>query len=98
MIKGALIYHFFLFSLVPVDDVELETREGEEEPLFIPFPFTTRRLKQQPYSRGDPEVAEFFRIVQDPGLMKDIECKLRARTFVTFVADDAVRWRCPTCV
>ncbi|KXX76791.1 hypothetical protein MMYC01_205469 [Madurella mycetomatis] len=64
MIKGALIYHFFLFSLVPADDIELETREGEEEPLFIPFPFTTRRLKQQPYSRGDPE---------DPELMKDIE-------------------------
>ncbi|GAB1309840.1 hypothetical protein MFIFM68171_00050 [Madurella fahalii] len=73
MIKGALIYHFFLFSLLPSDDVELEAREGEEEPLFIPFPFTTRRLKQQPYSRGDPEVAEFFRIVQDSELMRDIE-------------------------
>lgn len=63
MIKGALIYHFLLFVLVgPADETELDGNDDSEESLFIPFPFTTKRVEPQPYPKGGPEAEEFARI------------------------------------
>lgn len=42
------------------------------EPLFIPFPGTTREVKPRPYRGSDPEWQEFVKFSKDPELGKRI--------------------------
>jgi hypothetical protein len=61
MIKGTIVYNLLLFIATPVVD-----EEEEDEPLFIPFPLTTKRIDQPPYSRNGPEWVEYRRVLTDP--------------------------------
>lgn len=48
----------------------------EDEPiLFLPFPFTTKEVRQPPYKGSDPEWATFIAVNKDQQLQKDIKSK-----------------------
>ncbi|KAK4116092.1 hypothetical protein N656DRAFT_701511 [Canariomyces notabilis] len=61
MIKGTIVYNLLLLIATPIVD-----EEEEDEPLFIPFPLTTKRIDQPPYSRNGPEWVEYRRVLTDP--------------------------------
>ncbi|AEO69812.1 901bb8c6-2569-4447-ae21-f6fe5e5549f9 [Thermothielavioides terrestris] len=86
VLKGALVFQLVVSTLSPLvddidDDDDLVPGEDEEndEPLFVPFPFTTKKLPRQPYSGSDPEWIEFIRISKDERLRDAIikhTCKI----------------------
>ena len=55
---------------------ELPEEEVKEldDPIFVPFPFTTREVRSQPYSSRDPEWQMFCTISKD----KDAQTKVRS--------------------
>ncbi|KAF7550115.1 hypothetical protein G7046_g8121 [Stylonectria norvegica] len=56
---------------------EAHALQDEDEPiLFLPFPFTTKEVKQPPYKGSDPEWATFVKLNQDPKLQKSIKLGL----------------------
>jgi hypothetical protein len=60
---------------------EMEDMADEDEPiLFLPFPFTTKEVRQPPYKGSDPEWATFIAVNKDPQLQKDIKSECDART------------------
>ena len=58
---------------------EFERREAEEEDedpiLFLPFPFTTKEVKQLPYKGSDPEWTAFVKVNKDQKLQKEMKCE-----------------------
>lgn len=53
---------------------EMENMVDEDEPiLFLPFPFTTKEVKQPPYRGSDPEWEMFVKVNQDTKLQKEIK-------------------------
>jgi hypothetical protein len=71
--KYALVIQLALYAVSPFvttdaddegvggDDDELQ----EEDPLFIPFPLTTRQVLGRPYRREDPEWQTYVKIQQN---------------------------------
>ncbi|RFU77624.1 hypothetical protein TARUN_4617 [Trichoderma arundinaceum] len=56
---------------------EMEDMADEDEPiLFLPFPFTTKEVRQPPYKGSDPEWATFIAVNKDQQLQKDIKLGL----------------------
>ncbi|TFB02287.1 hypothetical protein CCMA1212_005662 [Trichoderma ghanense] len=56
---------------------EMEDMADEDEPiLFLPFPFTTKEVRQPPYKGSDPEWATFIAVNKDQQLQKDIKMGL----------------------
>lgn len=54
----------------------MEDMADEDEPiLFLPFPFTTKEVRQPPYKGSDPEWATFIAVNKDQQLQKDIKSK-----------------------
>lgn len=54
----------------------MEDMADEDEPiLFLPFPFTTKEVRQLPYKGSDPEWATFIAVNKDQQLQKDIKRK-----------------------
>lgn len=55
---------------------EMEEMAGEEDDplLFLPFPFTTKEVKQPPYKGSDPEWLAFLAVNKDQQVQKDIKC------------------------
>jgi hypothetical protein len=49
-----------------------EDEEEDYQPMFIPFPGTTKELKPLPYRASDPEWQEFLKINKDRNLSKRI--------------------------
>lgn len=53
---------------------DMEDMADEDEPiLFLPFPFTTKEVKQPPYKGSDPEWATFLAVNKDRKLQTDIQ-------------------------
>ncbi|CAM1504445.1 Fc.00g020360.m01.CDS01 [Cosmosporella sp. VM-42] len=53
---------------------EVQNMGDEDEPiLFLPFPFTTKEVKQPPYKGSDPEWEMFVKVNQDTKLQKEIK-------------------------
>lgn len=53
----------------------MEHAADEDEPiLFLPFPFTTKEMKQPPYKGSDPEWLTFLAVNKDQQAQKDIKC------------------------
>ncbi|QLI64076.1 uncharacterized protein G6M90_00g025190 [Metarhizium brunneum] len=54
---------------------EMEEMAGEEDDplLFLPFPFTTKEVKQPPYKGSDPEWLAFLAVNKDQQVQKDIK-------------------------
>ncbi|KAK7404128.1 hypothetical protein QQX98_010086 [Neonectria punicea] len=53
---------------------EVQNMAEEDEPiLFLPFPFTTKEVKQPPYRGSDPEWEMFVKVNQDTKLQKEIK-------------------------
>ncbi|KHN95989.1 uncharacterized protein MAM_06094 [Metarhizium album ARSEF 1941] len=46
---------------------------GDEPILFLPFPFTTKEVKQPPYKGSDPEWLAFMAVNKDQQVQKDIK-------------------------
>ncbi len=74
--------------LAPLDKVaeELEKNLDEEtkkeleehnEPLFIPFPGTTKLVQPPPYRGSDPEWQEYLRFSKNPALGKRARGRLQ---------------------
>lgn len=59
-----------------VEDLPVVESSVDDEPdeLFIPFPLTTKEVSPPPYSRNDPEWAEFIKINKDKELTRKIKC------------------------
>ncbi|KAG9231906.1 hypothetical protein BJ875DRAFT_381899 [Amylocarpus encephaloides] len=51
---------------------EPEEDLGEDKPIFIPFPGTTKELKPKPYRGADPEWQEFVKFSKDRPLQKRV--------------------------
>ena len=49
--------------------------DDDEPILFLPFPFTTKEVKQPPYKGSDPEWEMFVKVNQDTKLQKEIKCR-----------------------
>ncbi|KOS17687.1 hypothetical protein ESCO_002513 [Escovopsis weberi] len=47
--------------------------EDDDVLLFLPFPFTTKEVKQPPYKGSDPEWTTFLAVNKDQQLQKDIK-------------------------
>ncbi|KAF4995873.1 hypothetical protein FGRMN_4830 [Fusarium graminum] len=60
-----------------LSDKEKEEAEADHDPdeplLFLPFPFTTKEVKQPPYRGSDPEWQTFVKVSQDKKLMQEIK-------------------------
>ncbi|KAH7256405.1 hypothetical protein BKA59DRAFT_72115 [Fusarium tricinctum] len=60
-----------------LSDKEKEEAEADHDPdeplLFLPFPFTTKEVKQPPYRGSDPEWQTFVKVSQDKKLLQDIK-------------------------
>jgi hypothetical protein len=55
---------------------EVQNMGEEDEPiLFLPFPFTTKEVKQPLYRGSDPEWETFVKVNQDTKLQKEIKCE-----------------------
>ncbi|KAH6990939.1 hypothetical protein BKA56DRAFT_573445 [Ilyonectria sp. MPI-CAGE-AT-0026] len=52
---------------------EVQNMEEDEPMLFLPFPFTTKEVKQPPYRGSDPEWEMFVKVNQDTKLQKEIK-------------------------
>ncbi|EXL89241.1 hypothetical protein FOPG_00006 [Fusarium oxysporum f. sp. conglutinans race 2 54008] len=53
---------------------EAEALHDPDEPLiFLPFPFTTKEVKQPPYRGSDPEWQTFVKVSQDKKLLQEIK-------------------------
>jgi hypothetical protein len=66
-----------LASALDDDDEPLSDEELEElEPLFIPFPFTTRQIESLPYRGIDPEWQAFVKISKDQKIVRSLEYSL----------------------
>ncbi|KAM0547015.1 hypothetical protein ACHAPJ_010558 [Fusarium lateritium] len=53
---------------------EAEANHDPDEPLlFLPFPFTTKEVKQPPYRGSDPEWQTFVKVSQDKKLLQEIK-------------------------
>lgn len=58
-------------------ELEQEADDEDADPiLFLPFPFTTKEVKQLPYKGSDPEWAAFVKVNKDPKLQKQMKVKL----------------------
>lgn len=56
---------------------EVHNLTDEDEPiLFLPFPFTTKEVKQPLYKGSDPEWATFLKVNKDTKLQNDIRRKI----------------------
>jgi hypothetical protein len=56
-------------------ELEQEAEDEEGDPLlFLPFPFTTKEVKQLPYKGSDPEWAAFVKVNKDPKLQRQMKC------------------------
>ncbi|KAF5635470.1 uncharacterized protein FTJAE_6368 [Fusarium tjaetaba] len=56
---------------------EAEALHDPDEPLvFLPFPFTTKEVKQPPYRGSDPEWQTFVKVSQDKKLLQEIKSGL----------------------
>lgn len=54
---------------------EMEEMSDDDDPLlFLPFPFTTKEVKQPPYKGSDPEWLAFLAVNKDQQAQKDIKC------------------------
>lgn len=59
-----------------------EMSEEEADPLlFLPFPFTTKEVKQPPYKGSDPEWLAFLAVNKDTQAQKDIKCTWTAHAY-----------------
>ncbi|KAF5020110.1 hypothetical protein F66182_7873 [Fusarium sp. NRRL 66182] len=60
-----------------LSDKEKEEAEANHDPdeplLFLPFPFTTKEIKQPPYRGSDPEWQTFVKVSQDKKLIQEIK-------------------------
>jgi hypothetical protein len=62
-------------SLTPQERQEMEKEaeeEGAEAQIFLPFPFTTKEVKQPPYRGSDPEWKQFVSLSRDEAKQKEI--------------------------
>jgi hypothetical protein len=62
-------------SLTPQERQEMEKEaeeEGVEAQIFLPFPFTTKEVKQPPYRGSDPEWKQFVSLSRDETKQKEI--------------------------
>lgn len=66
---------------------EVQNMEEDEPMLFLPFPFTTKEVKQPPYRGSDPEWEMFVKVNQDTKLQKEIKCESTTWTCVPSVAN-----------
>jgi hypothetical protein len=57
---------------IPEDEFD----EEDEDPLFIPFPGTTKQKKPEPYRGSDPEWQEFIKFSKDQALAKSVRGEL----------------------
>ncbi|EDN95958.1 hypothetical protein SS1G_12164 [Sclerotinia sclerotiorum 1980 UF-70] len=57
-------------------DIPDDEFQEAEQPLFIPFPGTTKELPIIPYKGTDPEYQEFIKISKDPKLLNKIRVDL----------------------
>ncbi|KAI9744422.1 MAG: hypothetical protein M1818_001951 [Claussenomyces sp. TS43310] len=71
-----------------------ELDEEEIEPLFIPFPGTTRQVKPRPYRGNDPEWQEFIKFSKDPTLGKRVRDELAEIAKRTCEKSPALTYRC----
>lgn len=56
-------------------ELEQEAEDEEGDPLlFLPFPFTTKEVKQLPYKGSDSEWAAFVKVNKDPKLQRQMKC------------------------
>lgn len=79
-VKTALVYGLIEVVLRALDVEDdgggADGHHDEKEPVFIPFPLTTKRHNPPPYSSSDPEWREFARISKDAELQSKIQSKL----------------------
>ncbi|KAH8817136.1 hypothetical protein F5884DRAFT_778527 [Xylogone sp. PMI_703] len=59
--------------------------QNEDEPIFIPFPGTTKQINPPPYRGSDPEWQEFIKFNKDRELAKHVRQELAE--FVRLMAD-----------
>ncbi|KAL2022103.1 hypothetical protein VTK56DRAFT_6147 [Thermocarpiscus australiensis] len=71
-VKGALVLSLILYVTAPLDNAD-EDSDDDDEPLFIPFPLTTKKVTQLPYRASDPEWQQFVRISKDPEWRNQIQ-------------------------
>ena len=57
------------------EEVESQAAEEGDHILFLPFPFTTKEVKQPPYKGSDPEWQTFLTVNKDPKLQKEVQCE-----------------------
>ncbi|ESZ91046.1 hypothetical protein SBOR_8565 [Sclerotinia borealis F-4128] len=76
--------------LSPLSRIEasnhIPEEELQEEPMFLPFPGTTKELPSVPYKGTDPEFQEFIKISKDRKLVDKIRVDL-----VEFIRDSTTR-------
>ncbi|KAK4233485.1 hypothetical protein C8A03DRAFT_47980 [Achaetomium macrosporum] len=81
--KVALVTQAFLVALPALFPEVEDDDEHEDDPLFIPFPFTTKKIPGRPYRGSDPEWREFVRLSKDPQSLR------RVRDYVANLAFQA---------
>lgn len=55
-------------------ELEEEAEDEDADPiLFLPFPFTTKEVKQMPYKGSDPEWVAFVKVNKDPKLQRQMK-------------------------
>jgi hypothetical protein len=52
--------------------LEVPEDDEDEEPFFIPTPFTVRSVRSEPYSGSDPEWQAFIKVSKDRDLQERI--------------------------
>lgn len=70
-----MTYNYFVLEPLEqaIDDTELpELSEEDMQPIFIPFPLTTREIRQPLYRGSDPEWQEFIKFSKQDDLVQQV--------------------------